>query len=98
MNEMNPAKESKKLICPTCEITAPDDSKHRGRFNRRHLRDNVCGNYALVQAEGRAKLAEELLQARVAERTKDAGSRVDMSGDAGADSQVDGGTLQGGVA
>lgn len=105
---MNPEKESNvivepalrkdgKVVCINCGAKVEDDSKHRGRFLRRHYRDNVCGNFALKQEEGRAKLAADLLAARIAEGAKDGGARVDMSGDAAVVGAVDGGTLQGGV-
>ena len=84
-----------KVTCPNCEASEVNDSKHRGRFLRRHLRDNVCGNYARKQAEVRE--AEDLKK-RIAEGTKTDGTRVDMSGDAGLAQQVAAETLPGGVA
>lgn len=87
---LNPAKELGKVVCLSCMATAPNDSKHRGRFRRRHDRDNVCGNYIRRGIEEKERLANDLkarveFSAQLAEGTKyveevDGGKRVDMSG------------------
>lgn len=87
---LNPAKESGKVVCISCMATTPNDSKHRGRFKRRHLRDNVCGNYIRRGIEEKERLAKDLLarvefNRQLAEGTKcveeeASGKRVDMSG------------------
>lgn len=90
---MNPEKEP--LTCDNCNAEVPNDSKHRGRFNRRHQRDNVCGNY--FQKQEAIRTAAEINAAAVKSVEGNDDTRVNMSGDGGVDTQVDGGTLQGGA-
>lgn len=84
---MKPEKVVKRIECPNCEDSVPDISKYRGRFLRRHLRDNVCGNYKTKLEETAAKLRTDLLAAQqLAEQLAEGvncveeGSRVDMTG------------------
>lgn len=40
------------LTCEFCSATAPDDSKHRGRFRRRHhAQGRVCVRYEAQRLE-----------------------------------------------
>lgn len=83
MNNTAPVKE---LACAFCVAVAKDDSKHRGRFNRRH--PSMCQEHVRKQEEGRRKLAADLLlaQADLAENAEgvrcvevEGGRRVNMS-------------------
>ncbi len=90
---MNPEKDL--LSCGHCDASAPNDSKHRGRFLRRHQKDLVCENYARRQEEIRTAKAINDAARKKAEGND--GTRVDMSGNAPVVGEVDGGILQGGA-
>lgn len=64
---MNPEKE---LMCVDCEIKVKNDSKHRGRFLRRHQRDNVCGNYARKKEAERSAMEINAADVRSIEETE----------------------------
>lgn len=88
---MQPEKVLKVLTCE-CGAAALDNSKYRGRFNRRHKRDNVCGNYATKQADLRS--AQAINEAAKKATEGNDGVRVDMSGDANSNQQLGSGALQ----
>ncbi len=85
---MNPEKE---LVCE-CGAKAKNDSKHRGRFLRRHGAGKApkkCAEFHLI------KSAMELNAAGVKSVEDEDGKRVDMSGDAAGVGAVDGEALPG---